>query len=325
MAAPLNRRQQRFQRRTTACLVILLAAVPALAALTHAYSPEAGLLSQQIANKAQQLASVTHQTAFNQLHAESILVELKNLITDYERTLVIAPTAYSGEFLLGATPPGDGTWLETLCDTSHGRLLKEIRIRRMGSAAIYLRISDIEITHLTPAGRAKYTLNRNARTKLYNDGVFKLALPRPMRVIRIRIKTSHKSNGLEVYGVPYQGPLIRAPILEKRRPGRILLGTTPPGDGAWLETICSVKDRRPIRQIRLTRTGTKAKYLRINDIEVTYVTPRGPMKKVFNKNGRVKLYYGGSYTLSLPRPMRIIRVRILTEHKSTGLNVYGVY
>jgi len=323
--ALLNHRQHRFHPCACTLLFMLLASVPAVAAPTHPYSAPAGLLSQQILNKARQLSDLTHRPAFNRLHAETILAQLKHLIKDYEQTVVLHQSPYPGEVLLGTTPPGDGGWLETLCDTPYGRLLKEIRIRRTGSTAVYLRISDIEITFLTPAGRAKSIFNRGARTKLYNDGVFKLALPRPMHVIRIRVKTSHKSNGLKIYAVPYRGAVAGPPILKKLSSREVLLGTTGPGDGAWLETTCYLKHRRPIKQIKLTRTGTKAKYLRINDIELTYMTPKGPARRIFNKNGRVKLYYGRAYTLSLPKPMRVVRVRVLTHHKSTGLNVYGVY
>jgi len=200
--ALLNHRQHRFHPCACTLLFMLLASVPAVAAPTHPYSAPAGLLSQQILNKARQLSDLTHRPAFNRLHAETILAQLKHLIKDYEQTVVL-----------------------------------------------------------------------------------------------------HQS--------PY--------------PGEVLLGTTPPGDGAWLETTCYLKHRRPIKQIKLTRTGTKAKCLRINDIELTYMTPKGPARRIFNKNGRVKLYYGRAYTLSLPKPMRVVRVRVLTHHKSTGLNVYGVY
>jgi hypothetical protein len=105
----------------------------------------------------------------------------------------------------------------------------------------------------------------------------------------------------------------------------VLLGTTPAGKDSWLETLCSNPYRKPIREIRIKRTGSKTSYLRINDIEITYMTPRGIKKEVLNKNGRVKLYSGGVYKLDLPMPMIIRRIRILTSHESTGLQIYGVY
>jgi hypothetical protein len=148
-----------------------------------------------------------------------------------------------------------------------------------------------------------------------------------LRVVRIRILTEHESTGLEIYGIPYESE----PLQPRERPRRnspmteVLLGTTPPGDDTWLETLCSNPDNRPIREIQLKRTGRKASYLRINDIEVTYMTPAGPMKEVFNKSARTKLYYDSVFRLILPRPMKVIRIRILTGHESTGLRVYGIY
>ena len=113
--------------------------------------------------------------------------------------------------------------------------------------------------------------------------------------------------------------------VEHRGPSEVLLGTTPGGSSTWLETLCSNPSHRPIREIQLKRTGRKTSYLRINDIEVTYLTPGGRRKEVFNKNGRVKLRHDGIFKLSLPRPMRIVNIRILVSHRSTGLEVYGVY
>ena len=98
-----------------------------------------------------------------------------------------------------------------------------------------------------------------------------------------------------------------------------------PGTDTWLGTLCSNSDNRPIREIQLKRTGRRVSYLWINDIEVTYMTPAGLKKEVFNKNGRAKLYYDSVFRLILPRPTRVVRIRILTGHESTGLRVYGVY
>ena len=148
-----------------------------------------------------------------------------------------------------------------------------------------------------------------------------------MRIRRIRISINHESTGLEIYGIPYE----TEPFQPRVRPRRnsptteVLLGTTPPGDDTWLETLCNNPNNRPIREIQLKRTGRRASYLRINDIEVTYMTPAGPTKEVFNKSGRAKLYYDSVFRLILPRPMRVVRIRILTEHESTGLQVYGIY
>jgi hypothetical protein len=125
--------------------------------------------------------------------------------------------------------------------------------------------------------------------------------------------------------VPYFSEIVNQPVVENDGLREVLLGTTNGGDGVWLETLCDGRRDRPAREIKLKRTGRKASYLRINDIEVTYMTRGGPRKEVFNKGGRVKLYYDGEFKLSLPRPMRITKVRVLVGHESTGLEVYGVY
>jgi hypothetical protein len=104
----------------------------------------------------------------------------------------------------------------------------------------------------------------------------------------------------------------------------MLLGTTPPGHSTWVETLCKSHCGGPVREVRLKRTGREASYLRINDIEITYMTPRGMQKELLNEGARVKLYYGGEFRLALPRPMRIVRIRIKIDHESTGLEVYGV-
>ena len=55
------------------------------------------------------------------------------------------------------------------------------------------------------------------------------------------------------------------------------------------------------------------------------MTPGGRRKEVFNKGGRAKLYQGGIFKLSLPRPMQVVNIRVLINHRSTGLEVYGIY
>lgn len=159
--------------------------------------------------------------------------------------------------------------------------------------ANYLRINDIEITYSTPEGWGRETFNKNGRVKLYSGGVFKLALPRPMRIKRIRIRINHESTGLEISGIPYHPEgaprfprRMRRMDVEHRGQKEVLLGTTPGGSSTWLETLCSNASPRPIREIQLKRTGRKTSYLRINDIEVTYLTPAGKRKEVFNKGGR---------------------------------------
>ena len=313
-------------------LLLLVPAVPmgAAWAITHEYSRHITILSDEILMKAQELAETTDAPVFHSGQAGEILHELKDLIQQYETMMVFAESPYPGEILLGTTPAGDSTWLETLCTTRYDGPLKEIRIRRTGHRANYLRINDIEVTYMTPAGPRKETFNRNARARLYSNGVFRLTLPKPMRVQRIRIHINHESTGLQICGIPYHPPIHpqvqRNPYVEPDQlPEEVLLGTTAGGDGIWLETLCNNPYNRPVREIRLKRTGRRASYLRINDIEITSLTPRGRRKELFNPNGRVKLRPGGVFSLSLPRPMRIIHIRIRVDHESTGLEVYGVH
>jgi hypothetical protein len=307
-------------------LLLLVIATPIGAgwAITHEYSRQITILSDEILFKAQELADTTDAPVFRSDEAEKILVELKKLIQEYETMMVFAESPYPGEVLLGTTPAGDSTWLETFCTTRYGGFLKEIRIRRTGHRARYLRINDIEVTYMTPAGPRKETFNRNGRTRLYSDGIFRLTLPKPMRITRIRININHESTGLQVCGIPYESPLL--PQLESNEiPKEVLLGTTAGGDGTWLDTLCNNPYNRPVKEIRLKRTGRKASYLRINDIEITSLSPKGRRKDVFNQNGRVKLRPGSVFSLPLPRPMRIIHIRIRVDHESTGLEVYGVH
>ncbi len=301
-------------------------------AIASGYAGRVQGLAEEIVLNAEELRDATSESAYNRIEVDEILGELKELISEYEAVMVFAESPYPGEIMLGSTPGGDSTWLEALCSTRYEGPLKEIRIRRTGHRANYLRINDIEITYSTPAGWGRETFNKNGRVKLYSGGMFKLALPRPMRIRRIRIRINHESTGLEICGIPYHPEgaprfprRMRRMAAEQRGPTEILLGTTPGGDSTWLETLCSNPSHKPIREIWLKRTGRKTSYLRINDIEVTYLTPGGRRKEVFNKGGRVKLYHDGIFKLSLARPMRVVNIRILVNHKSTGLEVYGVY
>jgi hypothetical protein len=244
--------------------------------------------------------------------------------------MLFMESPYPGEILLGTTPGGDSTWLQTLCDTRYNGQFKEIRIRRTGNLANYLRINDIEITYATPNGPDKRIFNQGARQKLYHGGVFSLSLPKPMKPHKIRININHKSTGLEIYGVPFENPPIRPHVPKPGPPGppnheEVLLGTTSAGHSDWLETLVSSPYHRPIKEIRLKRTGRQADYLRINDIEITHVTPKGHVTVVLNAGARTKLYYDDVFKLSLPRPMNIIKIRVKIDHKSTGLNVYAIY
>jgi hypothetical protein len=311
-------------KRFIILLIIVAGSVGTTWAAANVYSTRIGVLSEQILFRAEDLMEVTRAPVLDSARAEGILAELKESIKEYEAMMVLAQSPYPGEVLLGTTPAGDSAWLETLCTTRFDGPLKEIRLRRTGHRASYLRVNDIEITYSTPMGLQTETFNKNGRVRLYHSGVFKLALPKPMRVHRIRININHESTGLEVYGVPYELPRIPHTAPD-RYPGEVLLGTTPGGDGIWLDTLCSGSRNKPVRELRIRRTGNKASYLRINDIEITHLTPRGMRKELFNKNAGAKLHRGDVFKLALPRPMRITRIRIRVDHETTGLEVYGVH
>ncbi|MBN2314618.1 MAG: hypothetical protein JXM79_11865 [Sedimentisphaerales bacterium] len=317
-------------KRLMILLLVLTGPVCVVWSITHEYSRQITVLSDNILFKAQELADKTDAPVFRSDEAEEVLAELKGLIQEYETLMVFAESPYPGEILLGTTPPGDDTWLETHCTTRYDGPLKEIRIRRTGHEAEYLRINDIEITYMTPAGPQRETFNKNGRVRLYSDGIFRLILHKPMRIMRIRILIHHESTGLQIYGIPFHSPSHpqAGPVQNvepQQPPAEVLLGTTPGGKDTWLETLCTNPYNRPVKEIRIKRTGRKASYLRINDIEVTAWAPKGKRKIVFNQNGRVKLRPGSVYTLPLPHPMQVAHIRILIAHESTGLEVYGVY
>jgi hypothetical protein len=321
-----------YLKRAVFVLLVLGCSGGTIWAIANGYAARVHGLADEIVLNAEELRDATSGPAYNRVEVDEILAELKELISEYEAAMVFAESPYPGEIMLGSTPGGDSTWLEALCDTRYEGPFKEIRIRRTGHRANYLRINDIEITYSTPAGWGKETFNKNGRVKLYSNDVFKLALPRPMRIRRIRIRINHESTGLVISGIPYQPDgaprfprRMRRMAAENRGPTEVLLGTTPGGSSTWLETLCSNPSHRPIRQIWLKRTGSKSSYIRINDIEVTYMTPGGRRKEVFNKGGRAKLYQGGIFKLSLPRPMRIVNIRVLINHRSAGLEVIGVF
>lgn len=325
-------RMGRELKRAVFVLLVVTSSAGTIWAIANGYSGRVQGLADEIVLNAEELRDATSGPAYNRTEVDEILSEMKELISEYEAVMVFAESPYPGEIVLGSTPGGDSMWLEALCSTRYDGPLKEIRIRRTGNKAKYLRINDIEITYSTPVGWGRETFNKDGRVKLYSDGVFKLALPRPMRIRRIRIRINHESTGLEISGIPYHPDgaprfprRMRRMAVEHGGPSEVLFGTTPGGNSTWLETLCSNPSQRPIREIQLKRTGRKTSYIRINDIEVTYLTPGGRRKEIFNKNGRVKLYHDGIFKLSLPRPMRIVNIRILVSHRSTGLEVYGVY
>jgi|GEM_PF-2551132 len=314
----------------------LAAVVLAAMALAGSVAGATRLIGQEYAGRLRSLSAELAATAerlraanagpFLQVQDSQVLLgQMRSLIDQYEQMLVFADSPYPGEVYIGTTNAGDSRWLDLLPTGRYSGYYKEIRVRRTGTRANYLRINDIEIVQNTRHGSVTETFNVNGRVKLYAGGVFQLALPKPMRIDRMRIRIDHESTGLEVYGVPYEGIVDdpRAPVREY--PGEVLLGTTPGGDSTWLETLCGGAAYPPVRQLRLRRTGQAASYIRVREIEVTYLGLRGTETVMLNTQGRDKLYFNDVYSVALPQPMRVVRVRIHIDHKSTGLEVYGVY
>jgi len=188
-------------KKLTVLLFINLCLVGTVRAIRNEYTDRIRMLSDEILITANDLKEATNEPIFDSLEIEEILTELKDLIQNYENIMVFARSPYPGEILLGTTPGGDSGWLETLCSNPHSRPVKEIQLKRTGRDASYLRINDIEITYLTPVGMKKEVFNKNGRFRLYYDGVYKLSLPGPMMITKIRILVEHKSSGLNVYGV----------------------------------------------------------------------------------------------------------------------------
>jgi len=196
-----NRASRLFIRNSIFLLLILAGSAAAIGAMANGYSGRMKGLSGQIVLRAEQLRNATDGPTYDFREAEEILSELKGLIKQCEEAMVFAQSPYPGEILLGTTPAGDSTWLETLCSRPYNRPIREIRLRRTGREASYVRINDIEVTHLTPEGMKKELFNIDGRLKLYHDGVCRIPLPRPMRIVHIRILIDHESAGLKVYGV----------------------------------------------------------------------------------------------------------------------------
>ncbi len=329
-------------RKLIVLILVILGSVGTITAIASEYPRKNKALAERIVFKAEQLRDATFISNLDSAPPEVILDQLKDLLDQYEQNLVFDQSPYPGEILIGTTPGGHSTWLETITSTPYDGFVKEIRIRRTGRRAHFIRINDIVITGRTPNGDViKETFNQNGRIKLYPRGIFALALPRPMKLRRIRININHVSTGLQIYAILHKrknvkrytiDPLprhphpVEPPVVENPYPSNseILLGTTPSGDSTWLETLCTTPPHTRIKEIWLQRTGSRARYLRINDIEITYLTPRGPKKELFNQNARSKLYSGEVFKLALPKPMRITRIRILIGHKSTGLKVIGI-
>jgi hypothetical protein len=330
-------------RKLIVIILALLGSVGTITAIASEYSRRNKALTERIVFKAEQLRDATFISDLDSSPPEVILDQLKDLIDEYEQNLAFAQSPYPGEILLGTTPGGHSTWLETLTSSPYDGFVKEIRIRRTAQRPHFIRINDIVITGRAPNGDViKETFNKNGRVKLYPGGLFAMALPRPMKVRRVSININHVSTGLQIYGIPYnrinvkrhttidhhprEPHTIEPPVIENPHPSgsEILLGTTPSGDSTWLETLCTTPPHTRIKEIRLQRTGSRARYLRINDIEITYLTPQGRKKELFNQSAMTKLYSGKVFALALPRPMRIARIRVLIGHKSTGLKVIGV-
>jgi hypothetical protein len=317
-------------RKQFKIIVLILTALTGSVSIWAAagnYKRDISEVSEQILETAADLKQETDKPVLDSDEIKYILDDMKEMLWNYENMLVFAESPYPGEILLGKTPPGNDGWVETQCTSRYEGLVKEIRIRQTGSRARFLRIYEIEVTCMTPNGPEKQVLNKNSDPKLYTGDVFNLTLPKPMRITNIRIHIEHETNGLIISGVPYNMERSRQRMdrsRESREPREVLIGTTRRGNDTWLETICD-DTPRPVKEILLKGTGYRAVYLRINDIEITYKTPEGLRKEVFNKSGNIKLYSTGVFRLVLPRPMRVTHIRVLIEHESDGLQVYGIY
>ena len=216
-----------YLKRAVFVLFVLCCSGGTIWAIANGYSAKVRVLADEIVLNAEELREATNGPSYNRIEVDEILGELKELIAEYEAAMVFAESPYPGEIMLGSTPGGDSTWLEALCETRYDGPLKEIRIRRTGHRANYLRINDIEITFSTPAGWGRETFNKNGRVKLYSGDVFKLALPRPMRIRRIRVRINHESTGLEITGIPYHSDGV--PRLPRRVPPTVPEQNIPSG------------------------------------------------------------------------------------------------
>ncbi|MHC4742005.1 MAG: hypothetical protein ACYS8Z_08850, partial [Planctomycetota bacterium] len=145
----------KYARRHIVILSVVIGSVGAMGAAVNHYWNTAQAISEQILVKASELKSFSHDPVCNSREIEGILGEMKSLIEEYEENILFAESPYPGEILLGRTPPGHSSWLETLCDGRYVGLLKEIRIRRVGRWPSYIRINDIEITYSAPHGLMK--------------------------------------------------------------------------------------------------------------------------------------------------------------------------
>ena len=303
--------------------VLLTFSVSLWAAVSDS-SRDISVISEHIFDVAADLRAETDKPVLDSAEINFLLKDMKDLVKDYENLLVFAECPYPGEIMLAQTPRLNDSWHETDCVTRYNGPFKEIRIRRTGSSSRYLRINDIEITYMTPSGPEKQILNKNGRVRLYENEVFKLILPKPVKVTKIKIAVEHESNGLIITGVPAETERPRPGIERPRQTGKVLLGTTSNGNDSWVEALCE-RTPRPVKEIQLKRTGRKSGYLRINDIEITYRTITGTRKMVLNRNGRAKLYFDQDFNLILPEPMRITHIRIMVEHETTGLQIFGTY
>jgi hypothetical protein len=318
------------QIQTSKIIIILLilgGSAGTILAVANGHTASIRDLADEITMAANDLREASQSTSFDADKADEIITELKELIKEYEEAMIFAESPYPGEILLGTTPGGDSTWLECLCDSRYDGLFKEIRIRRTGYRADYLRINDIEISYMAPGGIVKEIFNESGRVKLNHGDVFKLALPRPMRIRRIRININHESTGLEVTGIPFSSSDREPPrpVVTHVEVQAFLMGKTQAGQNTWLETTCGNPTNRAVKEILLRRANAKARFVLIKDIEVTYRVGSWSRKEVFNKDGKFRLRPYGTYRLKLPQPMHVTNIRILIENESSGLEVYGVY
>lgn len=126
-------------RRLIILMLVLLGFAGTIAVIASEYPNRNKVLAERIVFKAEQLRDATFVSDLDSQHPEFILDVLKDLIDEYEQNLIFAHSPYAGEILIGTTPGGHSTWLETLCTTPPHTRIKEIWLQRTGNWARYLK------------------------------------------------------------------------------------------------------------------------------------------------------------------------------------------
>jgi hypothetical protein len=171
-------------------------------------------ISKDILAKSQELHELTINPMPDFLAIEHVLAELEFSIARYKSALeddkqnfmlneLLSKSPYPGEMLLGTTSAGNDSWLEVVCKSPINVLITEIRFRKTRGGSEYIRIYEAEVTYPAPDGM-KTELIKIDEKRLYSyAGDYRqLRLPRPMKAIKIRLRIAHRTNGVEVWGMP---------------------------------------------------------------------------------------------------------------------------